>query len=210
MFIADDLGLVVDDPDAAVGPDGPVVEGVLAAAGDRRPLGCLHPGPIVRMDEREERLGRPGDRAGLDAVDPVQLVGALGGLGREVPFPAADVGDPLRLGEVALAPAESVFESRPLLLRRSLFGDVRDRPDHPHRSPGPVELQRAAPVNPAFLAGVGADDLVLPVERLATTDHVVDQVGDHGLAVSRMDERGPAFYRSVEGRIDPEDRVETL
>ena len=96
------------------------------------------------------------------------------------------------------------------VLRAPLLGDVRDRAQHPHRSPGPVELQRAAPVDPAFLAGVRADDPVLPVERPAATDHLVGEVGDHRLAVSRMDERGPALHRPVERGIDPEDRVEAL
>ena len=114
----------------------------------------------------------------------------------------------LRFGEVALAPSESFNEPGPLLLCRNPLGDVRDRAQHLRRLPGPVELQGAEPVDPAFRAGVGADDPILAVERPALTDDLVGEVGEHRLPVGRMNERGPARDRPVECGLDPEDRVE--
>ena len=65
-------------------------------------------------------------------------------------------------------------------------------------------------MHPAFLAGVRADDPVLPVERQARAEHLVVEVGEHRLAVVRMDERDPAPYRPYEHGIDTEDRIEAL
>ena len=62
LRIAVDLGLLVDDPDAAVGPDDPVLEVMPAAPGDGGPHGCLHARAIVRMHQGEDRLGGPGER----------------------------------------------------------------------------------------------------------------------------------------------------
>ena len=106
-WVADELAFLVDDPDGAVRADQPVVKVVAVAALDRRPLGPLHPYPIVRVDEREERLGRRGERVRLEPGDPVCLRGSPRRIRREVPLPAANVGNPLCLGEVPLAPAKS-------------------------------------------------------------------------------------------------------
>ena len=98
--VADDLGGLVDDAHGAVRPDDPVL-GV-----DRR-LGCQLRGrrrrgqvPIVRVDEAQEGVQRSGERPGLDAHDPAGLVGPPQVAGRDVPLPAADVGDPLGLFEM--------------------------------------------------------------------------------------------------------------
>ena len=50
------------------------------------------------------------------------------------------------------------------VLRPPLLGDVRDRAEHPQRLAGRAELQSPAPVDPAFLAVVRADDPVLAIE----------------------------------------------
>jgi hypothetical protein len=97
----------VGDPNVAVRLDDPELDVVSDAITDRRIFGRLHPGPIVWVDEREERLGGVGECARVDSEDPMRLVGSQGLAGDEVPFPAADPGDPLGLGQVALAAAQT-------------------------------------------------------------------------------------------------------
>ena len=61
--------------------------------------GRLH--AVVGVDEREVRLKRPCERAWLDPEDPARLVRPAKHACCDIPVPAPDVGDPLRLGKVA-------------------------------------------------------------------------------------------------------------
>ena len=72
-----------------------------------------------------------------------------------------------------------------------------------------VELQIAAPAQPAFLAIVGANDPVSPVKRAEVTEDLVGEIGGHRFPVIRVYEGEPALHRPFERGIDPEDRVET-
>ncbi len=162
------------------------------------------------MDEGEVGIERTAERARFDSHHPVRLIGPAEGARRHVPLPAPEVSDPLSLGEVAFTATQPFDEPCPLLLGGNPIGDVRDRAQHLHRSPGCIELQGAVSMDPSLRAGVGADDPVLAVERPAVTDHLVREIGDHRLAVGRMNERCPDLYRPLERGIDPEDRVEAL
>ena len=98
--VANDDTDLVEDPHGAVRPDDPVL-GFTGGA----PRECLRAGgrlhAVVGVDECEVRFERPRERAWLDPEDPARLVGPAERACRDVPFPAPDVGDSLRLGEVA-------------------------------------------------------------------------------------------------------------
>ena len=203
--VADRLALFVHEPHGTVGSDDPVVEGMLTAVADRCPLGRIHPGLVVGVDACEERVGRPGDRARLDAKDPVQLVRPLRQSRHEVPFPAPDVGDPLGLGQVALAPAESLFEPRPLLLDRDPLGDVLGRADIPDRRTSRVADDHGLLVEKPHGA-VGSNDPVLGGFGVAGGE--VRQTRCSLAPIIRMDEPEERFDRPRErARLDPQDPV---
>ena len=117
--VPDDLALLVDEPHLAVGPDDPVVEVVRGALADRRSLGRPHASAVFGVNDGEECLGGPGEPAALDPEDPVGLVGSARRVGRKVPVPAPDMGDPLGLGKGALAFAQRHLGGQAL-------GDVPD------------------------------------------------------------------------------------
>jgi len=110
--VAHDLAGVLEDALLAVGKTDAIVDCVRFAAGDRALHHKLHAGPIVRMDSPEEEVefrlrheGRRGVEEAIGLVGPPQLVGP------EIPFPAADAADLLRL-------REAVGDALQLLARR--------------------------------------------------------------------------------------------
>ena len=94
--------------DGAVAPDDPGVPLELVGAGVRRVDLAPDVGPVVGVDVVEEPLVGGGELLAGDLVDPVELVGPHDLVVLDVPLPAADGGDRLRLGQPLLAVAQRV------------------------------------------------------------------------------------------------------
>ena len=94
--------------DGAVAPDDPGVPLELVGAGVRRVHLPPDVGPVVGVDVVEEPLVGGGELLAGDLVDPVELVGPHDLVVLDVPLPAADGGDRLRLGQPLLAVAQRV------------------------------------------------------------------------------------------------------
>jgi hypothetical protein len=98
--IANKLPDLPDDPDRAVRPDHPEVAGEWTPAFDRDALDVLDLSQVIWVNEVDERRVGLLEQAGRHAVDAVRLVGPPRDAGCEVPLPAPDVRDALRLGHV--------------------------------------------------------------------------------------------------------------
>jgi hypothetical protein len=89
----------VEHPDRAVRADDPVVVGERMDVAERLEDDGAGPLAVLREDTIEEGLVGAGEVAGVEAVDPVELVAPAHHVSLHVPFPVAEVSDPLRLGE---------------------------------------------------------------------------------------------------------------
>ena len=79
-----------------------MLEGERLAVLERRGHPLRRELAIVRVDQLHVRLERERLGSALQAEDPVELVRPRDGVVADVPFPAADVGEPgLRLGEAS-------------------------------------------------------------------------------------------------------------
>ena len=146
--------------------------------------------------EPEELVERVAEEPTERRVRPAQSAGVH--IGDEDPLDCA-------LEDRRVAPLRA--EQR--LLRLPALRDIRDRAEHGPWSPLDVELERPAAVDPTRLARVLPHDPVLALEWPAEAEHLTGEVRDHRVAISGVDQRGPAVNRAVEGRVDAEDPVET-
>ena len=94
--------------DASVRAHDPFEPLKAAAPLDRLTDPAPNVGAIIRVKARKEEIERDGARSRLEPVDAVELVGPLDGAGFDVPFPAADLGDPLGGGELTLDAGDRV------------------------------------------------------------------------------------------------------
>ena len=105
--VANRLAFDVHQALCAVGPGDAVRHRVRSRTLARATVRRLLARDVVRVDQREQRGIRPAERSRLDAEDPAELVGPLDRIRGEVPLPAPDMGDPLSLGQAALAFAQT-------------------------------------------------------------------------------------------------------
>ena len=112
----------VEPTDLAVGPHDPVLllDGRPVAI-DRSTAAATR-GRSVVVDAREVRVEGAVEVQRIDAVDPVELVAPLHGVGGDVPLPAPDVGQRLALAQ----PRFGLGQHR---LGQALLGDVADHGD---------------------------------------------------------------------------------
>ena len=88
---------VAHEAHTTVGPADAVLEDALGARRDHVLLDLVSNRiPVVRMDRRDEIVEFPD----TDTLDPIALFGCRHLVARDVPLPAAQVGDALRLGEI--------------------------------------------------------------------------------------------------------------
>ena len=118
-----------------------LLEGARDGGGDVVTVVGVHPVEEALVVRREIR-------AGLEPVDPVQLVGPRDDIADDVPLPAADLGDVLGLGQLRLAALQGVDQT-PLL---AVLGDP---------------VQPADVVAVVVLDGVVADQRPEPLAVLA-------------------------------------------
>ena len=212
-----DDAAAADPADLAVGADDPVVEGELVVAG-----------PTARWMASTARSGRRGGcsgryvvevdrRPGLDAEDPVELVGPAHAVGGDVPLPAADLGDLLGGGELLLALDEGVEQLLALGVRRDpvqpadpaavvvAHRGVADQP--PDRRPvGPEEVgsrgSRAARRSRPSRQVAGEVRLALLVEDVVDRqpDHLVEVDGRGCRAMFALAQRGARRRRRATAR----------
>jgi hypothetical protein len=133
--VRDDLAAGVDHPQLAVGAGDPVVEAPGAPLGHRRLDHAGDAGAVVGVDLVEIAAVRAAEAVGRHAVDAVQLVGPRHAVAGDVPLPAAQVGDLLRLGELGLVGPQA-------LLRLRARGDVLQHADRVPRPVGGVAHDR--------------------------------------------------------------------
>ena len=136
---------------------------------------------IVRVDRGEEGLVGGAEAPGIDPEDPVDLIGPAQRAVGEVELPAAELADPLGLAQVALAGRQRA--GAPALVAHVLA--------HADQPPG--------------LPGVGAQDLIVPLDLALLARGGDDRVGEAAgrVAVERPAEAGPhalALAGGQEGR----------
>src|SRR5882672_8024735 len=82
----------------------------------------LPPGSILRMNAAQPFFPTRHALLGIDAIDPIPFLGEMRGFSsRHPPHPASRMREPLRFGQVSLAPAQRFF-------RLLGCGDVTRRP----------------------------------------------------------------------------------
>jgi hypothetical protein len=112
---ADDRARLVARRDTAPArPDPPVAlpdaggEHELLGVAQGGPDGAVHGRPVRGVHELEEPAVRSGKASRPEVVERAHLRGGRDPVAHQVPLPAADPGDPLGLGEPALAGAEAL------------------------------------------------------------------------------------------------------
>ena len=115
-----DLGFLVDDADLAVGADNPMIAAERLAAGDPL-LDCdAQPRAVAGVNRRVIIFQRQLEGLGILPEDAKNLVRPVELAVPDIPFPAADMGDALGVGQARLAAAQPLF-------RLLAFRDVQHR-----------------------------------------------------------------------------------
>ena len=97
------------DPRRSVASDDPVLQLERSAVFDGLPDRAVHAVSVLRVYESQECFVAGSKGVLLDPEDPVQLVRPRNAICLDVPLPASDTRDPLRVGELELSLAKSVF-----------------------------------------------------------------------------------------------------
>src|SRR5207249_502871 len=101
--------------------------------------------PVLRMDERVEAVESRRHLIVAQAEDPGELVRPPARVGAHVPFPAAEIGERLRLLELNVARAQGLVLPPPL-------GDVVRHRDDMRDATLRIEYGAAMALDPAYLS----------------------------------------------------------
>src|SRR5207247_7447262 len=160
--------------------------------------------PVLRMDERVEAVESWRNLIVAEAEDPGELVRPPARVGAHVPFPAAEIGERLRLLELNVARAQGLLGPAPFRDVACHCDDVRDlavRIEHGAamaRDPAYLSARKEKPkLNVPVLAVVDGVEERLPGLFLVLGMHVLKRIGpDEPLVVSE-----PASVSGVD--VDP-------
>jgi hypothetical protein len=177
--------LIVHRPDDPVRAHDAELVFVLGAAAQRLVRYPRRALPVLRMDERVEAVETRRHLIVADAEDPGELVRPPARVGPHVPFPAAEIGEDLRLLELNVACPQGLVLPPPL---RDVARDRDDMRDTALR----IEHGAAVALDPAHLSA-RKEKTELHVPVLAVADRVGERLLDPFLVlgVNLMKRIGP-------------------
>ena len=156
----------------------------------------LHTRPIALVDAREVRVEGALEIERIDAVDAVELVAPLHGIGRHVPLPAPHVGECLALSQTRLGLGQH-------RLREPLLGDVahhRDRSQMLAAFEDAAQRQRDRHRHPFAPVDLG----LVVVDTIARRHRVEDHA--QAVAAQFREERTPFRSHDVGSVVSEESR----